>query len=191
MRTTRTGALAVALCAVLAGCSSASNATSDQVFRRPTGPYGWAHTFTPGTVFTDGFTVLEITGGTVRIVTVDVQHTGTDATLLGVDIRPLGGEIGEFEGTLGFPPMDVGASAGAVPAVGAVLDGPTPGSTRAAYELLIGYRIGSVGTYHRNRIVITYEYQGHRSTLTEPSEIDLCVGSGPEDPPCTPDEDTS
>lgn len=191
MRTMRLVSLLVlTVCAALGACGSTSKATSDQVFRPPTGPYGWAHTFTPGTVFTDGFTVLEISGGPVRIVTIDVQQAGTAATVIGVEIRPLGGEIQQFEGTVGFPPKDPGASAGAVPAMGAVLDGPTPGSAHADYELLVGYRIGPAGTYHRDRIVITYEYQAHRSTVTEPSEIDLCVGAGAQDPPCTPHENT-
>src|SRR5690242_2127796 len=126
MRTMRTGPLlAAAVCAVLGACGSAPKATSDHVFLPPTGPYGWANTFTPGTVVTDGFTVLEISGGPVRIVTVDLQQTGTAATLVGVDVRPLRPADTEFEGTLGFPPTDPEASSGAVPAAGALLTGPT------------------------------------------------------------------
>lgn len=187
MRRMRTGlAVILALCAAISACSSKPRAyRDDHVFIPPLGPYGWSSTFPAGTKLTDGGPILEISAGPIRIVSIEVKQSGTSPQILGIYVRRLI-PAHPFTGALGFPPTDSADWDGAQPAVGAVLGGPQPGSAHADYEILVGYQMPPAGHYHSDGLVITYEYQGHRSTITHPSEVDLCVGRGPDNPSCDP-----
>jgi hypothetical protein len=179
MRQVRAGFLLIFITIglLLSGCSSTTSHSSAGIFVAPLGPYGDADNYPANSTFTDGNTILEITKGPVRILSVEFQDSGSKPAVLGIWIRPLSPTIIPYDSANGYPPTAPSAWQGAIKADGATLNGPIGDQPHADFELLIGYRMAASGRYSRSAVIIRYQYAGRTATLIHPSWLDLCVGN--------------
>jgi hypothetical protein len=170
---------------VVSGCQATDEAES--VFKSPLGPYGEAYAYPAGSTLTDGNTILELTDGPVRILSISFQDAGQKPKLLAVRIRPLSATAIPFDSEPTFPPPP-SVLAGSAVASGAVLNGPERGQPFSGYELIVGYRMPLAGRYVRTSVTIRYEFKKHIMTLFHPSWIALCVGTSGKTPCPSPHE---
>ena len=87
--------ITAALVAVTAtGCNPAKSTKAKPLATRVIsveyGATGWANSFKPGDVITDGWTAFDLSMGPVRIVSITTTHRGSAADVLGYRIRRVG-----------------------------------------------------------------------------------------------------
>ena len=178
MRWMRAGLI---LSVLLSVTSCSAKDETPTVFTAPLGSYGEAYTYPAGSSLTDGNTILELTDGPVRVLSISFQEDGQKAVVLGTRIRALSETAIPFDSVPGFT-ADSATLAGSVVADGAMLSGPATGRPFAAYEVIVGYQMPSGGRYVRTGMTITYEYKHQVLTQFHPSWIALCVGASNQTP---------
>jgi hypothetical protein len=155
-----------------AASSSSGAARHSGAFVAPPGPSGWRGSVAPNGIITDGSAILQIAGGPIRIISVELKQSGAPADIVGIDVRAFDpATMTQYLMTPGFPAQTLADWDGAEAAEGAVLDG----AKAVSYELLIGYRLPIPGVVHRDSVIITYESGPARRTFTISSQADICV----------------
>jgi hypothetical protein len=132
--------------------------------------YGWADSLAVGTVFTDGFHVIDVEQAPIEILSVKPRIQGATLVFLGARILGPDRPYGAYQRVDGFPPT-IGDLAGSLPVEGFVIP-PTPGAE--SYELLLGYRVTGTGRSTVLGIDITYTSGSQTRTFRIPGYLAIC-----------------
>lgn len=147
--------------------------------------FGWGKAATVGQTFSDGLTVVQLTGEEpVTIERVDAALSDSGVAYLGAYIADVGRALGSVQDVPHFPP--VGPSLGTLrPAEGAILEPSDEASTKG-YELFLGYRVDEAGRYFRPDVEVHYRVGNDKRSLTIPSELLVCAGTTTAPQTCLP-----
>lgn len=139
--------------------------------------YGWSIGASKGTVFTDGFHVLQNLGDRpIRLVSVAFEEGEPGLELVGAKVAGVDRAIGAYQMLPSFPPVSDPPEVDLGPLK--ALEGyviPPGGEYRThGVELLLGVRKKVEGRASRRALLITYEVDGKRAVARMVGELVAC-----------------